>query len=257
MITLPTKKVPASRINPRILLLYGPPKIGKTTLAAELENNLILDIEDGTAELDALKISCKNWNELKKYGDEIIAQGKPYKYITLDTATELEDWCDGLGKSLYLNAPMAKKEYKNNPDLLASITVLPGQEGAYGPGYQWLRIAYGMCFNYLLTLADHLILIAHIKDSALVDKKGDEIKGGSVSSKNLDLTGKLKAITCSKASAIGLLYRKVTGAENGVATSEIWVNFSGLEVMAGTRNKHLINKDMKFEWNKIFLPNKD
>lgn len=254
-INLPTKSRSAPlRTNPKIILLYSAPKVGKTEAASLLENNLILDLEDGSDYCQqGLIIKAKNWDEVEKIGDEIIKAGKPYKFITVDTATELESWCDSLGKKLYLAAPMAAKKYKENPDLLASITVLPGEKGAYGPGYLWLRIAYGMCFTYLQKLADHLILLAHVKDAAIVDKEGNEVHAGSVMSKNLDLTGKLKAITCSKADSIGFMYRKVVGAENGVPVEELRVNFHGIEVMSGSRPKHLAGKDMLFDWSKIYL----
>jgi len=248
------KRTKAKKINPRILLLYGPPKVGKSTIASQLENNLILDIEKGSDYLETgLIMKANSWEKVMEIGEAIKAAGKPYKYLTLDTATELEEWCDALGKRLYLAAPSAGKKYKDNPDLLASIKVLPGNDGGYGPGYQWLRIAYGMCFNYLRSLAEHFIIIAHVRDSTLVDNKGNEIHGGSVLSKNLDLTGKLKAITCSRADSIGFIYRKIVGAENGKPVSELRVNFSGSEVMAGSRARHLVGQDFEFDWNKIFM----
>lgn len=252
---LPTKsRSGALKKNPRILLLYGAPKCGKTEQVSKLENNLILDLENGSDYADqGMFIKVKTWDEIEKVGSEIIKAGRPYKYLTVDTATELENWCDGLGKQLYLNAPSAAAKYKANPDLLASITVLPGEKGAYGPGYLWLRIAYSMCFEYLQTLADTLIMICHVKDKDLVDNQGNEINAAAVHSKSIDLTGKLKAITCGKADSIGRVYRKVVGAENGQPIEELRVNFHGLEIMAGSRPKHLAGKDLKFEWDQIFL----
>jgi hypothetical protein len=248
-INLPTQKIKAPLKNPRILLLYGLPKCGKTTIVSELENCLIIDIENGSNYIDALKIQANNWGEVYSIGQEIIQQGRPYKYIALDTATQLEHWSEDLGKSLYLNAPMAATKYKTNPDLLESILVLPGEKGAYGPGYQWLRIAYFKCFTYLLTLAEHLILIAHTKDTQTVDKEGRD-----VNSSDLSLTGKLKQLTCSKADAIGYVYRATVGAKEGNPVSELRVSFnSGTDLLSGSRCSHLIGKDMKFEWNNIFL----
>lgn len=42
-ITLPTSKVPALTQDPKYLILFGLPKVGKTTTLATLDNNLILD----------------------------------------------------------------------------------------------------------------------------------------------------------------------------------------------------------------------
>ena len=43
MITLPTIKIPAETQDPKYLILFGLPKVGKTTVLSTLENNLILD----------------------------------------------------------------------------------------------------------------------------------------------------------------------------------------------------------------------
>jgi len=260
-IKLPTQpRSGALKKNPRVLLLYSAPKVGKTEAASKLQNNLLLDLEDGSDYAsDGLILKVNKWEEIEQAGTQILEHKKQtgnwlYNYLTVDTATELEVWCDGLGKRQYLAAPMAGAKYKANPDLLPSITVLPGQDGAYGPGYLWLRIAYTKCFEYLQTLAPHLILLAHVKDKELVDKTGKEITVDSVHSKNLDLTGKLKAITCAKADSIGYMYRKVVGAEQGKQVEELWVNFHGSEIMAGSRPKHLAGVNMKFDWNSIFIP---
>lgn len=42
-ITLPTTKIPAETQDPKYLILFGLPKVGKTTILSTLENNLILD----------------------------------------------------------------------------------------------------------------------------------------------------------------------------------------------------------------------
>ena len=62
MIELPTQKINASRKNPRKIILFGKPKIGKSTALANLDNCLILDLEGGTDYLEALKIDI-----IKKY----------------------------------------------------------------------------------------------------------------------------------------------------------------------------------------------
>lgn len=260
-IKLPTQsRSGALKKNPKVLLLYSAPKVGKTEAASQLKDNLLLDLEEGSDYAEQGLIQQVNsWKEIEEVGKQILDNKKStgnwlYQYLTVDTATELEVWCDELGKKLYLNAPMAGAKYKANPDLLPSITILPGKDGDYGPGYLWLRIAYTKCFEYLQTLAPHLILLAHVKDKELVDKKGNEITIDSVHSKNLDLTGKLKAITCARADSIGYLYRKTVGGEQGKAVDELWVNFHGTEIMAGSRPKHLAGQNMKFDWSRIFIP---
>lgn len=243
MINLPSEKIKATKKNPRLLMLYGPPKVGKSTLLSQLENCLILDLEQGTGYLDALKIEVNSLDELGKVGDKIIEANKPYKYIAIDTATKMEEWCEEFATKLYKLSTVGKN-FNGNSVL----------ELANGGGYYWLRIAYGKWFNFCSSLAEYMILICHVRDKGLVDKKGVEIKGGEASSMDLDLTGKIKAITCSKADAIGILTRKVVGAEAGEAKSKMFVNFnSSTEILCGSRCAHLLGKEFEFDWSKIFI----
>lgn len=43
-IELPKSKVPAITQDPKNLILFGLPKVGKTTILSTLEGNLILDL---------------------------------------------------------------------------------------------------------------------------------------------------------------------------------------------------------------------
>ena len=54
---LPKEKTKAEIQSPETLVIYGPPKIGKTTLLATLDNFLILDFEKGSKKIDALNIT--------------------------------------------------------------------------------------------------------------------------------------------------------------------------------------------------------
>lgn len=249
-IILPTQKIAPTKKNPRIMLIYGAPKIGKTSTLAELENNLIIDIEDGSNYVEALKIQANSWSEVYQIGEEIKRAGKPYKYLTIDTATQLVLWAEDLAKALYLNHPSCAKKYKASPNSLESILFLTGdKEGSYGPGYEWLRIAYMKCFNYLRELAEHFILVAHVRDKQLVNK--DDV---AVAASDLSLTGKIKQMTCAKADAVGYMYRQVIGAENGRPVSELRINFySGTDILSCARCAHLAGQDFKFDWKKIFI----
>lgn len=98
MIVLPKEKVKAKVENPRFLILFGKPKAGKTTLAAALDNNLIVDLEGGSEFLEALAVQARSVNDLGDIANAIREQiketgNKPYKYITIDNATRLEEMC--------------------------------------------------------------------------------------------------------------------------------------------------------------------
>src|SRR5205814_2069130 len=162
------------------------------------ENCLTIDLEQGSDFVDSLKIQVNSLGELEAYGRKIIEAEKPYKYIAIDTATQLESWCEEFATLMYKNSAVGKN--------FNGISVL---ELANGGGYLWLRMAYKKWFEFCKNLVPHngcFILIAHVRDKHLVDAKGNEIKGGSVASMDLDFSGKIKAITCSLADAIGLIY---------------------------------------------------
>lgn len=80
---------------------------------AALENNLIIDLENGYQALSALVIQARS---VKDFGDivtaikeEISRTGKkPYKYITIDNATRLEEICMGYAIQLYKSTNQGK-----------------------------------------------------------------------------------------------------------------------------------------------------
>lgn len=241
-IKLPTKVIKSTTSNPKLMLIYSPPKAGKTTLLSKLNNCLIIDLEDGAKYVDALKINVNNLNELQAVGTEIVKAGKPYKYVAIDTLTKLEEMCLPVAKAMYKKSPMGKN--------FDGDSVL---ELANGAGYQWLRKAFQMWLGKIKTLADHVILVGHIKDK-FIEKKGKEVQA-----KDIDLTGKLKQITCSDADAIGYLHR---GDNN-----ELLLNFqSAEEINCGARPSHLKGKEIviaeydkekndlkNVAWDKIYI----
>ena len=229
---LPKTIVKASRKSPKNMVIYGPPKIGKTTMLSKLDNCLIIDLEDGSDMVDALKVKVNNLGMLATIGKEIIHEKRPYKYVAIDTISKLEEWCEVEGKRIYMQTPMGKNFEQKNPG--ASVLSLPN-----GAGYLYLRIAFKQWIDRLNLLADHVILVGHLKDKML-EKKGKE-----VAVKDLDLTGKIKQITCANADAIGYIYRE---------DETTMISFNSLDdTVAGSRCDHLKGQTMPFEWNKIFI----
>ncbi len=229
---LPKTKIKASRKSPKNMIIYGAPKIGKTTVLSQLDDCLILDLEDGSDMVDALKVKVGNLKELGEAGKAIHEAKKPYKYVAIDTISKLEEWCEADAKVLYMQTPMGKNFEQKNPG--ASVLSLPN-----GAGYLYLRIAYKKWIDRLNTLADHIILVGHLKDKML-EKKGKE-----VAVKDLDLTGKIKQITCANADAVGYLYRE---------NDKTMVSFDSMDdITAGSRCEHLKGKTMPLEWSEIFI----
>ena len=237
-ITLPTQKVKGNRVNPKRILIYSKPKTGKTTAYAGLENNLILDLENGTDYIDAMKVKITNLQELLDTGKAIKEAGRPYDYVTIDTVTALEEMIMPLAIKLYKQTPMGKNFDGD------TVTTLPN-----GAGYLYIRQAFFQVLDFIDTLAPTVILSGHIKDKQVDDK------GELVMSANIDLTGKIKSMICAQADAIGYMYRKGNKTILTFKTND--------EVTCGARPEHLRNEEivvtemidgvLKTTWDKVFI----
>jgi len=91
---LPTKKTPPSLAFAQAkVLLYGQPKVGKTTLAAGLADDvLILACEPGLGGLSAYSVEIDSWDTFRKVGAELSESDK-HSIVVIDTVDELYRMC--------------------------------------------------------------------------------------------------------------------------------------------------------------------
>lgn len=248
MIILPTEKsIP--RVNLRYFVLFGKPKAGKTTAVAALENNLIIDLEGGSEYLSCLNVQARTMEDLSQIAAAIKTQiketgKKPYKYITIDNATRLEELSIPYALKLYQQTPMAKK--KDGSLYSDDIRMLPN-----GGGYLYLRTALRKILGIFRELCDTFILVGHTKD-VMINKDGKEINEMS-----LDLVGKVSPLTCGEADAVGYVYRE---------KNKVYINFNGgSNQLVEARAPHLRGKticiseadddnNITTHWDQIFLP---
>ena len=225
MLVLPTTKIPATSENPKYLILYGLPKAGKTSCLAQLDNNLIIDLEGGSTFIDALAIQCRTIQDLGEAAQAIRAKNTEvghnfYRRITIDNATRLEDICLGFAATLYRKTELGKN-WKGD-----DVTTIPR-----GAGYKYLRDAVKKVIDMFKELCDEFILVGHVKDSIT------EKDGGEVSAREIDLVGKLGKIVCGMADAVGYVYRK---------GNETHISFKGGtdDTIMEARAKHIAGKDI-------------
>lgn len=178
-------------------------------------------MEKGSRYISGLKIQANSLAEIKEIVKEIKKANCPYKYITIDTVTALEEMCKPLAIQLYQKSPMFSDKYAD----VTEPSQLPN-----GCGWSFWRASIEMVIELIASVTKNLIICGHVKDTKL-----DENTSGSV--RDLDLSGKLKRILSAKSDAIGFVYRTDDG--------DLAIQFgTDGEVLTGARPAHLACKDI-------------
>lgn len=264
---LPTERSKAENYNPAMVVFFGKPKSGKSTLMASLEDNLILDCENGYRALPVMKVqvrTSKDFFDVRNLLQKKMEQtGKiPYRYITIDNATRLETYSLGLANHKYRNTAMGAgwgimkdangmpilKDGKTIPDPKADVRLLPN-----GAGWLYCRMAIKEMIDMFRPYCETLILVAHVKDKQI---KRD---GKEMSEMSVDLAGKAADIICGEADAIGFIYRE---------GNKTYISFEGGDdTIREARPLHLRGKkfcvaesdeqnNIKIDMSKIFIDTK-
>ena len=210
MIVLPTERKQVENYNPNLMVLFGKPKSGKSTLMASLDSNLIIDLENGYRALSVMVVQARSAEDLFQIRSlievEIEKKGEsPYRFITIDNATRLEEMSLIYAAHLYRSTAMGQGwGKKKNPktgefeiDPKADVRLIP-----QGGGYLYLRKAVRKMIDMFKPLCETLILVAHVKDKQI------KVDGEEMSEMSVDLAGKLGDIICGEADAIGYIYRE-------------------------------------------------
>lgn len=265
-IVLPTERSKVTNYNPKLLVLYGRPKCGKSTLMASLDSNLIIDLEDGYRSLSVMAVQARSAEDLFEIREAIIEKGReirkmPYRFITIDNATRLEEMALSYAAQLYRNTAMGAnwgmlKDNKGNlikdkvtgkfvPDPKADVRLLPN-----GSGYLYLRQAVRKLIDMFKPLCETLILVAHVKEKQI--KKNSE----EMSEMLVDLAGKLGDIICGEADAIGYIYRdgrktyvSFEGGDNTLREARP-LHLRGKKILVATSDE---NNDVTVDMSKVFI----
>tara|TARA_R100001594_G_scaffold144630_1_gene193902 strand:+ start:145 stop:816 length:672 start_codon:yes stop_codon:yes gene_type:complete len=206
--------------NPKTMLLYGAPKVGKTTALSKLDDCLIIDTEGGANMIEGYVESVKNRAELIALLKEA-QEGHEYKYVAIDTVDRIATWAD---------KAVCEEEG------VSAVQDLP-----FGKGFGLVREKVLNTIHFLKEIFPHVIIIGHRKWArAIVDGKA------MVEPESLDLTGKLKNMLMADCDAIGYVYRD---DEN----KKLMVSFQANEALeAGSRSPHLRGKEMELNWKLIY-----
>lgn len=216
-IVLPTERRKATDYNPRLMVLFGKPKCGKSSLMASLDSNLIIDLEDGYRALDVMCVQARNAADIFNIKVAIEQKNQEvgknfYRFITIDNATRLEEMSLFYANALYRKTSMGqtwgyKKDKIGNIlqdangkpviDPKADVRLLPN-----GAGWLYMRKALKEMVAMFQPLCDTLILVCHVKDKQI--KKNDT----ETTEMLVDLAGKVGDLICGEADAIGYVSRQ-------------------------------------------------
>ena len=75
------------------ILLYGDPKIGKTTFCSQSSNALFLSTEAGTNALEIFEIKVKDWSHFKECLNALVEEEHEYEHLIIDTVDILYRMC--------------------------------------------------------------------------------------------------------------------------------------------------------------------
>ena len=132
----------------KYVLLYGAPKVGKTTFASSFPKNIFLSTEQGVNALPSVySVNIDTWgtfmNVLRQLKKEEVQE--KYNTITIDTITILWDLCE---------------KYICQQNDVENIGQIP-----YGGGYSQLSKTFSEAMRQITLMPYGLVLIAHSENS--------------------------------------------------------------------------------------------
>lgn len=220
MTLIPSAPVKKEIQGPRRLLIYSPPKIGKTSNLVHLPESYLVDLEGGAHGFyEGMIIKANSPRLLKDFFAEASESNFHARFLIIDTVTKLEEFAMPWAGQMYKQTPIGKN-WKGK-----DITTLPN-----GAGYLYLRKAVMELIDRFQSMCDYLILLGHVKYTNLSTQSEE------VLIKELSLTGKLKEIVMANADAIAFMYV-------GENPNERYLSFeSNGNTISGSRVEHLDGK---------------
>lgn len=150
---LPTQITKARKgLNDFKILLYGPPKIGKSTFCARFPHTLFLATEPGLNQLDTFQVKIQTWEDLKSAVVEIEKGKHPFQTIVIDTVDNAHTFC-----SEYV---CSKLGIKHESDM------------GYGKGFDAVTREFRTAFNRLFNLPYGVILTSHSRTVEVKTRTG-------------------------------------------------------------------------------------
>ncbi len=156
-LTLPTMKTkPTSELGKQTILLYAPPKLGKSTFASKFPEAIFFECEPGLNHLEVFKLPTYKWEDFLE-ACKLIAKGDhPFKTLVIDTVD------NAIQDVLGLRLCQAQHRIRRRHGARQGMGLVKNE---------WHRV-----LTRLASLPYGLILISHAVDKTIETRTGEYTK---------------------------------------------------------------------------------
>lgn len=152
-VSLPTEiSVPATELGLYSILLFGEPKVGKTSLAAHFPDAFLLEFEPGGRAIRAFQKDVHSWSEFKEYLTLLEGTNR-FKTVVMDTADIAYKMC--------LEWICQEKGFEH-----------PSDE-SYGKGWSLVNSEFVAQIHRMLNLGRGVIFVSHAQEKEIKSRLGD------------------------------------------------------------------------------------
>ena len=209
----------------KLWCFFGKPKVGKSTFAASWDNSIIIDMENGTTEIECNVVKPRNLIEFRKFLQD--PQLKKFDTIVIDTFDIVYSMVsDEVVRRM-------NNQFKTQYSYIGEFPMGAG----WANGKNATNDILMKYFYPLMNQGKNVILLLHEK-SEIVKRKGQEDK----TVYNITLPGQTATLVTGASYTIGRIYME--GNEN-------YISFSPKRDMTGSRSKALAGKKIPLNYKKL------
>lgn len=148
------KSKTATDIHSMNILIYGQPKVGKTTLASKIEGALFLATEQGQHFVSVKKIDITDWRQVGELGAALTSQkDHGIRALVIDIADLFYKLCE--------RSVMEKNKVEHASDL------------PYGKGFSLVRDEFTRVVTKLNATGVGLVFVSHAKEKTMKTKTAE------------------------------------------------------------------------------------
>lgn len=158
MITLPKEKTkPSCSLSKLSMLLYGAPKIGKSTFCSRIDNALFIATEPGLNYLETYNVRVNTWMEFLEVMAALKRESHSFEVIVIDTIDRLCDFCD---------------TYICEQAKVQTISDV----GGYGKGYALFKTEMNRVFQKIFAMNLGVVITSHTVMAEVPTPAGKQIQ---------------------------------------------------------------------------------